>query len=328
MNEFGECFSFIKDSDGVCPFCSNFQGLFAISDEEFKDYCLKELENSPIVSIQDHADLTMSIFQAVFEFTLEDPITFLYPGVVPFCCQLLISGGIPTKYKFPLLLYLSHLIINFEDGVQALYGVSFILFAKDFLSKFMGAFELESFQRKKQAFKIIAPKNQEFFPLDNPNPNEINTSKSDVNNYSLDIKEGSKINLSFEEIEVNSSENIIWSKERNCFIYENTIPDESVSMIMMDEQTDGITDDGKYTKFFWQFHFMNHCLKVVHEMVQKAPTSLYKIIESQLEGFLENAREMVTIFYKYSEKLLPTHPFHEDTECWSQIKDIMFETSV
>ena len=328
MNDLGESFKYIKDCDGVCPFCSKFKGLFSSSDQEFKDFCLKELEKGSVIVIKDDADLTLSIFQTVFEFTLEDPIMFLYRGVVPFYCQLLISQEIPIKYKFPLLLYLSHLISNFKNGAEILFGVSFILFTKDFLSKFMSAFDLESFEKKKkQAYKFNVPKNQDSISFENSYKKQIISSETSLNPLIRKL-DGSKIDLAYEEIEVNGTENLIWCKKRNCFVYENGIDDESVTMEINTEQQDAITDDGNYTKFFWQFHFMIHCLKVVHEMIQKAPAASNQIVEKQLEGFLENIREMITIFYKYSEKYLPTQPFHEDTECWTEMKEIMFETSV
>lgn len=163
INDKGECFNFIKHCDSLCPFCASARGLFSKSDDELREYCFKALKKNQVVSVANPADLSLAIFQAVFDSTLDDSISFLYRTVVPHFCKFLLSDGIPIKYKFPILLYFIHLILNFKKGAQILYGVSFLLFAEDFISDFLVVFDLESFRkwRETKLVKVLVPKKQQ-----------------------------------------------------------------------------------------------------------------------------------------------------------------------
>lgn len=336
INDMGENYRFIRDCDGLCPYCNSAKGLFSATDDELREYCFRELKKAPCVTLEDPADLSLAIFQAVFEFTLDDSISFLYTTVVPYYCQFLIADGIPIKYKFPILLYFLHLILNYRRGAQILYGISFLLFTEDFLTNFLDIFDLASLRKWKDTklIKVLVPKKK----VQNQVPNKLPASNGKPSPGSPPTKtgegatgqsqDGSMLMLDMEEVEINGVSHLVWNNERNCFIYDNKVIDgqdeESIAM----GREDALTDDGKYSKYFWKLHFMHHCLRVVLEMVRSHSEISKKIVETQLENFVEQIKEITIILYKYSEKFIPTLPFHEDTECWNEIKNIIYETLV
>lgn len=149
-----------------------------------------------------------------------------------------------------------------------------------------------------------------------------------MNGSILGDLDSSTLNLDMEEVEVNGVDLLVWSKERNCFIYEDKVVDENDEEEVVRDKEDCLTDDGKYSKYFWRLHFMHHCLRVVLEMARTKSKFLQRIVEAQLQDAIEQMKEITIIFYKYSEKYIPTLPFHEDTECWAEIKNLLFETLV
>ena len=350
MNDIGECYSFIKNCDCLCPFCPDIKGLFSMTDSEIQAFSIKELKNHHEVFVENPADLSFSIFQTIFDLTFDDKISFLYYTAVAQYCRFLLSDGVPTRYKFPILLYFVHLIINFKNGYQILFGVSFLIFFEDFLAHFLIAFDLQSLNRYKdnKVLKYIIPKKHknylrlsqviagsidlqneaEMRRLGAQNSSKKGTTSNQTASHNFDDFNQAILDLDLEEVQIHYIDHVIWNPERNCFIYTDRKSDSTNKDELVQNYDDALTDDGKFSKYFWKLHFMHHCLQVVLEMVRKQSKDFQKIVETQLENFIEQSKEINIIFFKYSEKFIPTLPFHEDTECWIEIKNIIYEILV
>jgi len=314
LNSMGEGFNFIQHCEGLCPICSSFKGLFLYSEDEFKNYCLAELQKNGIVTLPEDGDVSMTIIQLLFECTFNDSANSLRNVVFPFCANLLLTDDVPVKYKFPVLLYFLHVILNYENGVETLFDASFLLFAVDFINNFMIAFDEENFKKWKNPSQNINHKNHQ--------PMEEDQESSGVFSNVITIK-----NRHQNHSQGSIQNEIIWDKKTNNFTYESKKVEFDLDGSMMIEK-DAITDYGKYTKYFWKLHVLHHCLKVILEMIRKAPKTHTKLVETQLANLIEQIREIVIIFFKYTEKYIPTLPFHVDTECWTETKEIIFETLV
>ena len=336
LNSLGEGFNFIQHCEGLCPLCSSIKGLFSYSETEFINYAKTELQKNGggIVTIPEDGDVSMSIVQFLFECTFGDESSSLLSVAFPFCANLLLTQEVPFKYKFPILLYLVHIILNYENGVDVLYNASFLLFAVNFINNFMIAFDQESFKKwmSPKVFKLLGTGNRTFEPqsiiedqeqsgiFTNVLRNRNHPTQKASTNIILSILPGTDIQI--QEITLNQMNNLIWDKQSNSFIYDSKNNEDEEDYY----DPDAITDYGKYTKYFWKLHFMHHCSKVILEMIRKTPKTYTPLLETQLGDFIEQIREIIIIFFKYTEKYIPSHPFHADTECWNETKDLIFET--
>ena len=339
LNGLGEEFQFIQHCEGLCPLCSSIKGLFSFSENEFINYAKTQLQKNGggggIVTILEDGDVSMSIVQFLFECTFADPPSSLLNVAFPFCANLLLTQEVPFKYKFPILLYFVHITLNYENGVDVLYNASFLLFAVNFINNFMVAFDQESFKKwmGPKTFKLLSTGNRRAIApqsiIEDQGQSGIFTNVLRNRNHPIRKAPMNIIStlpgteLQVQEITLNQMNNLIWDKQINSFTYDSQNTEEEGNAYY---EPDAITDYGKYTKYFWKLHFMHHCSKVVLEMIRKTPKTYAPLLETQLEDFIEQIREIIIIFFKYTEKYIPSHPFHLDTECWSETKDLIFET--
>lgn len=311
INDKGEEFIFLQHGEGSCQFCPLASGLVNLNQKEFIKFCKKDLEKDEKISSYHDGDLPLAIFQSLFDFTLDEEISYIFQDLIPKLANSLISNTVPEKYKYPMLLYFTHLIVNVPGALQAIYGISFFIFSEEFIHDFLENFSINFMQKTRETMvKVMVPKKDQ--PKHDPK----------------DKKKKQKVEVEMEEIEIPAKGMIFWDNERRSFIVKEAKLSEEYVAERKKYNTDELTDEGKFSKYFWRLHFIYHLFKMLLETIKKHSKTSKNVLLTQLEHFCTQVKDLTIIFQKYTEKYIPTSPFHEDTECWGDIRTLMFEIMV
>lgn len=310
-------------------YCDSLRGFYCLQDQGFEEALTTqiipkyyELNKNLIFD-----ETILAIFQYIFDFTFEDDAVFIYSYVVPILMEVLLANSFNLKLKVPVFLYLNHLIIHEKGFSNILLSMDFFLFHEYFLSSFMKNFNLESFKffrkqltkTKEMTQKLNDQKMESQKILKNVARNKGKTDNSQ-NMSEISGKNNEKnVNLVFYPM-------MIWDYEKNKFEKINQeLPEETVGLIE-NEEKDQIL--GKSTRYFWWLHCLYHILRILQDFLKSYHSYSKDFIQKQFKDFVFQIIETTIIFNKYNEKFLPSEPFHLDTECWNEIRNILTEIMV
>lgn len=348
-NAEGQDFKFIRHSEGACQFCMLFKGIHSMTESEIKDLLLSNLAKGQEPELNQY-DLTMSIFECVFDLTFGKSIVFAFRHIIPNFCRFLVAKKVEPKNRIPVYLFFTHLIVNFKKSVNAFSGIQFFLYTEQKMLQFIQNFDLKSYDtiggkfshkeirdvpKKIQVKKIIQiTKEQYEAELEAANPELKKKKKKKPAKRKKGAppemvdKEIIEEQTIYEKKEFTVQTDIVWNDEAISFEKDTMDQDEELEQFLLREKEDALTDEGRYTKYFWKLHTFYHLMRINYEVIKKSNLNFQHVLDQQLDSVILNIIELSVIFSKFYDRVLPSAPFHSETDCWPEIRSLMSEILV
>ena len=132
----------------------------------------------------------------------------------------------------------------------------------------------------------------------------------------------------YEKKEFTVQTDIVWNDEAISFEKDTMDQDEELEQFLLREKEDALTDEGRYTKYFWKLHTFYHLMRINYEVIKKSNLNFQHVLDQQLDSVILNIIELSVIFSKFYDRVLPSAPFHSETDCWPEIRSLMSEILV
>jgi len=324
---------FVKHSKCTCPYCDSLLGFFCLNPKEFEKAMNIHIDfkNQTIKENDVYNETFIAIFQYIFDLTFEEDGLFVYNNVIPMIVDLLIDDGFDSKLKIPIFLYINHLLLYEKGFSNLLLSMDFFTFHEHFLNSFMQNFNLESFRFFR---KVFADTKKITHHLESTEPKEEIDQKilKSVSRKKTNKKSTKILNENNKKEELEHFNKIIiipaviWNVEKKQFQKIDKEINEVAFIQMQTEEKDQIF--GKYSNFFWKLHALYHVFKILQDFLKTYQNHSKEFIQQQFKDFIFQIIETTIIFNKYNDKYLPTEPFHVDTECWNEIRNLLAEIMV
>ena len=321
---------FVKHSKCTCPYCDSLLGFFCLNPKEFEKTMIIQITKTQKEN-EIYNETFIAIFQYIFDMTFEEDGLFVYNNVIPMIVDLMIDDGFNSKLKIPIFLYINHLLLYEKGFSNLLLSMDFFAFHEHFLNSFMQNFNLESFGFFKKVFSTTKKISHQL---------ESNEPKEETDEKILKSVSRKKTNKNFTKVlsENNKKEDLdhvnkfmiipglLWNVDNKKFQKTDKEVNEMTFVQMQTEEKDQVV--GKYSKFFWKLHALYHLFKILQDFLKTYQNHSKEFIQQQFKDFIFQIIETTIIFNKYNDKYLPTEPFHVDTECWNEIRNILAEIMV
>lgn len=326
-----------------------FKGIHSMTESEIKDLLLSNLAKGQEPELNQY-DLTMSIFECVFDLTFGKSIVFAFRHIIPNFCRFLVAKKVEPKNRIPVYLFFTHLIVNFKKSVNAFSGIQFFLYTEQKMLQFIQNFDLKSYDtiggkfshkeirdvpKKIQVKKIIQiTKEQYEAELEAANPELKKKKKKKPAKRKKGAppemvdKEIIEEQTIYEKKEFTVQTDIVWNDEAISFEKDTMDQDEELEQFLLREKEDALTDEGRYTKYFWKLHTFYHLMRINYEVIKKSNLNFQHVLDQQLDSVILNIIELSVIFSKFYDRVLPSAPFHSETDCWPEIRSLMSEILV
>lgn len=306
------------------------KGFYCLNAKEFEDNIIDVLvlKYQSFKENEIYKENYLSIFQFIFDVTFEEDGLFIYKIVVPIMADILIDNNFNDKLKTTIFLYLNHLLINEKGFANILLSMEFFVFHEHFLCSFMQNFNLESFKFFRKNFSYnteTAKKTQENLQKvkDEKILETVSRKKGKEQNENAINQNIKNKSTAINHITIPS---IIWNNENKKF--EKIFKEVNEEQHAQNEKNKQDEIIGKMSKYFWRLHAFLHLLKIIQDFLKIYQSHLKDFIKEQFKDFVFQIVETCIIFNKFNDKFLPTEPFHSDTECWNEIRNILAEIMV
>ena len=322
----------MRHSKSICLYCETFKGFHCLPPKDFEEnitnYILVKYQNFKDYEIYNESYL--AILQYIFDLTFDEEGLFIYHNVISILADLLIDNGFSYKLKIPIFLYINHLLLYEKGFSNLILSMDFFVFHEYFLGSFMQNFNLESFKFFKKALSYAKQISNKIKPKEekedlNEKILESVTRKKGKKNFSKTINQNIEKN---EEISINKVTIPIVSWNSGNKKFEKITKEITEEAFLKNEKEEKDQVIGKLSKYFWRLHALYHLLKILQDFLKSYQRHSKEFIQQQFKDFVFQIVESTIIFNKFNDKYLPTEPFHADTECWNEIRNLLAEIMV